>query len=284
MANTLREHQLAMLRMLRVLDQVCRKYNISYQLFAGSALGAVRHRGFIPWDDDLDIVMLRTEYQRFLELAPQEVGEAYFVQSEFSEHWPCAFSKLRMNGTTCIERTIPKDPMTHQGIYIDIFPCDNLSDHAFARRMQFAASKVVIARALDSRGYLTDSKLKKAAMRLARHLPTKSLYQLTIDAKHDASEYVHTFFGASHSYHKAIYPRQWFEESTNLPFEDGTYPVSAHYHELLTTLYGSYMQLPDEKDRAVKVHAELVDLEHSYEQYVGIQNNMTFEVATRSIR
>jgi hypothetical protein len=67
-------------------------------------------------------------------------------------------------------------------------------------------------------------------------------------------------------------------------FEDGSYPVSANYHELLTVLYGSYMELPSMEGRAIKVHAELVDLERSYEDYAGIQNDMTFDVLTRSIR
>ena len=284
MLSTLREHQLVMLEMLRVLDRICSKYDISYQLFAGTALGAVRHGGFIPWDDDLDVVMLRNEYNHFLQVAPKEVGERYFVQAEFSEHWPCAFSKLRKNGTACIERYIPKDPKTHQGVYIDIFPCDNLSSNGLMRGLQFAFSKLLIAQNLDKRGYITSSLLKKTTMRVARLLPKKSLYQIVVDSEDDTTPLVHTFFGASRSYQKSIYPRQWFENSVTMNFEDGVFPVSANYDELLTKLYGTYMEMPSEKVRAVKVHAELVDLEHSYEDYVGIQNDMTFDVLTRSIR
>ena len=284
MTSTLREHQLVMLEMLRVLDRVCSKHGISYQLFAGTALGAVRHSGFIPWDDDLDVVMLRNEYNRFLKVAPEEVGEPYYVQAEFSDHWPCAFSKLRKNGTACIERYIPKDPQTHQGVYIDIFPCDNLSSNRLMRGLQFVASKLLIAQALDKRGYITGSFLKKAAMCVARLFPKESLYQVVVDSGDNSTSLVHTFLGASHSYQKSTYPRRWFENSVRMSFEDGAYPVSVNYHELLTRLYGSYMEIPSEKDRAVKVHAELVDLEHSYESYVGIQNDMTFDVLTRSIR
>jgi lipopolysaccharide cholinephosphotransferase len=284
MTSSLREHQLVMLEMLRVLDRICNKHSISYQLFAGTALGAVRHGGFIPWDDDLDVVMLREEYERFLQVAPNEVGERYFVQAEFSEHWPCAFSKLRKNGTACIERYIPKDLQTHQGVYIDIFPCDNLSSNRLVRPLQFIASKLLIAQALDERGYITGSPAKKIAMRSARFLPRDTLHQFVIDSHDSATQLVHTFLGASHSYRKSVYPRQWFENSINMVFEDGSYPVSANYHELLTVLYGSYMELPSMESRVIKVHAELVDLEHSYEDYAGIQNDMTFDVLTRSIR
>ncbi|MBQ9316931.1 MAG: LicD family protein [Atopobiaceae bacterium] len=284
MTSMLREHQLVMLEMLRVLDRICSKYGISYQLFAGTALGAVRHGGFIPWDDDLDVVMLRDEYNRFLKVAPEEVGEPYYVQAEFSDHWPCAFSKLRKNGTACIERYIPKDSQTHQGVYIDIFPCDNLSSNGLMRGLQFVASKLLIAQALDKRGYITNNYLKKIAMIGARYLPRGFLYHIVIDSRDSSSCLVHTFLGASRSYRKAIYPRQWFENSVDISFEGSLYPVSLNYHELLTKLYGSYMKMPSKECVAIKTHAELVDLEHSYEHYVGIQNEMTFDVLTRSIR
>ena len=145
---TLPQHQQALYELLQALDSVCKKHRIRYMLFAGTALGAVRHKGFIPWDDDLDVVMLRPEYERFLAVAGQELdSEKFFLQKEFSEHWPMFFSKLRRNGTTCLERFIPRDPQIHQGVYIDIFPCDNLSDSPLVGKLQFLASKLVIAKA-----------------------------------------------------------------------------------------------------------------------------------------
>ena len=99
-----------MLEMLREVDRICKKHQIQYTLFAGTLLGAVRHQGFIPWDDDLDIVMLRPEYERFLKIAAQEIDtRAFYLQAEFSSHWPMFFTKLRRNGTACIERYVPKD-------------------------------------------------------------------------------------------------------------------------------------------------------------------------------
>ena len=95
-----------MLEMLSEVDRICKKYKIAYMLFAGTMLGAIRHEGFIPWDDDLDIVMLREEYERFLKIAEKELDlHKYYLQSEFSTHWPMFFSKLRRNGTACIEHT-----------------------------------------------------------------------------------------------------------------------------------------------------------------------------------
>ena len=134
----LKRHQAVLYEMLEVIDGICRKHGIRYMLFAGTVLGAVRHGDIIPWDDDLDVVMTRPEYDRFMEIAPKELDpEKYFLQKEFSEHWPMFFSKLRKNNTAFLERYIPKDLESHRGVYIDIFPCDNLLPGKLGGRLQF---------------------------------------------------------------------------------------------------------------------------------------------------
>lgn len=278
-------HQKLLLQLLCEFDRICRKHGLKYMLFAGTALGAARHKGFIPWDDDIDVAMLRSEYDRFMELAPQELDTGtYFLQKEFSEHWPMFFSKLRVNNTACIERYIPKDPLVHQGVYIDIFPIDNLGKKSISQRLQFAASKVVIAKSLDRRGYLTDCKRKKVFMWLCRLLPLKPMLSITQRRKENDSEMVHSFLAAASKYGKNIYPRSWFTELTEMTFEGNRFPVSAHYDEMLTRIYGDYMVMPTEEDRARKVHGEIVDLEHSYEMYIETQKNMKITEYSRSIR
>lgn len=283
--SPLARHQSVMLELLHVLDEVCRKLGIPYQLFAGSALGAVRHQGFIPWDDDVDVVMLRPDYERFLALAPGELDAGrYFLQAEFSEHYPMYFSKLRKNGTTCLERFIPRDAQMHQGVYIDIFPCDNLADSFWLRGTQYLASKVVVAKSLYRRGYLTDSRVKKLFMAVCRFVPQKPLLALVRLPGENKSACVHTFLGGSSRYEKGVFPRAWFLESVMLPFADGCFPVSAHYDALLTTLYGDYRTPLPEPARGCKVHAELVDLDCSYERYLDTQRQMKFNQLSRSIR
>ncbi len=282
---TIQEHQTVLLELLNAFDSVCKKFDIKYMLFAGSALGAVRHKGFIPWDDDLDVVMLRPEYERFLRVAPKELDqELYFVQKEYSEHWPMYFSKLRKNNTACIERYVPNDPLTHQGVYIDIFPCDNLSDSPMVQKTQYLASKVVIAKSLKKRGYLTDSALKKAFILFCSLFPFKPMLSFTTDCGKADSDSVHTFLGGGARFEKNVYPRKWFTETIMLPFEDGFYPVSAHYDELLKQLYGDYMTPLPEEQRKCKVHAELVDLSNSYENYLDWQREQVFTELSRSIR
>lgn len=279
------QHQQMLLVLLQELDRVCGILGISYQLFAGTMLGAVRHQGFIPWDDDLDVVMLREDYDRFLREAGRYLDrEKFFLQKEYSRHWPMFFSKLRRNDTACIEKWIPKDTKVHQGIYIDIFPCDNLSDNAFVRKLQFAASKIVIAKSLSRRGYQTDSLGKKLFMGLCGLLPMGPIRRLALLRSRTDTRMVHTFFGAASRYEKNIFRREWLDRSVEWEFEGQMRPISASYDAVLTQIYGDYMIPPSEEARRCKVHAQIVDLEHSYERYIQIQQNMKIEEYSRSIR
>ena len=277
-------HQQALRTLLVEFDRVCRALDIPYVLFAGTLLGAVRHQGFIPWDDDLDVMMLRADYDRFLTEAPTVLDtERFYLQGEFSAHWPLFFSKLRLNNTTCLEKFHPKDEDMHQGIYMDIFPCDDAAATAMGRRIQFLASKVVITKALDARGYDTDSRGKKLVMALCRLLPQRPFLWLARRGRAD-SDTVHSFFAAARRYDKNVYPRRWFTHRTEAAFEGVTYPIPADYDGMLTTLYGDYRTLPPPEERVCKQHALLVDTTRSYEAYRGYRDGLTFDVYTRSIR
>ena len=280
---TLKEHQQVLHELLQEFDRVCRRLNIPYVIFAGTLLGAVRHQGFIPWDDDLDVMMLREDYDRFLREADSVLDqEKFFLQKEFSQHWPMFFSKLRVNNTTCLEKIHPKDPACHQGVYMDIFPCDYACGSELGRRIQFLSSKIVIAKSLDRRGYDTGSALKKVFIAVCRFLPGKIFYRIVRGKP--GSGTVHSFFGAASSYHKNIYPEHFFRDRTEASFEGSVYPIPRGYDQMLTTLYGEYMVIPEEKDKNHKKHAILVDLNQSWEAYDHYRDGMKFDVYTRSIR
>ena len=277
-------HQRALCTILREFDRVCRALEIPYMLFAGTMLGAVRHEGFIPWDDDLDVIMMRKDYDRFLEQADTVLQrDTFCLQKEFSEHWPMFFSKLRLNHTTCLEKYYPRDPEIHQGVYIDIFPCDNALGHAWGRKLQFYASKVVIAKSLYKRGYETDSIRKKIFMHVCAWLPTAPFLKMTKCGRED-SEYVHSFLGGASVDGRSVYPRRCMEKKIYNKFEGNNYPIPMEYDALLTIMYGDYMRLPPPEARVIKQHAVLVDLENSYEIYRDCHKDMTFDIHTRSIR
>lgn len=281
---SVRDIQVVLFDMLCDVDSICRKHGITYQLFAGSALGAVRHKGFIPWDDDLDIAMSRTDYDRFLSVAPQELDpRRYYLQSEFSEHFPMFYTKLRRNNTTYMERYHPRDPQMHQGVFVDIFPIDNLADSPAIAKLQFYLSKIVIAKCLRKRGYETDSLMKKIFMILCAPLPLKPLLKVVQRRKDPGSSRVHSFFGGSSKYAKSVYPRSVLLTS-DARFENGHFSVSKSADELLSILYGDYMTLPDEAHRDIKKHYLKVDLHHSYEDYLDWQREQVIDTYTRSIR
>lgn len=281
---TLKEHQEVLLELLKEFDRVCKNNNINYILFAGSALGAVRHKGFIPWDDDLDIALLREDYDKLMSLDSSLWKKEYFLQKEFSAHWPLHFSKLRKNNTTCLEKYHPKDNEIHQGIYIDVFPIDNASDNKFIRKLQFYSSRIVIAKTKFAQGYDTNSALKKLVMFACRVLPLKPFYKLATMKKNEKSKNVHSFFGGSINYQKGVFPKYWFRNTTVASFEDIHIPISKYYDEMLTKQYGDYMKLPSIEDRKCKVHAILVDTENNYTMYEHYRDGMKFDVHTRSIR
>lgn len=281
---TLEEHQNAMYRLLIEFDEVCRELNVRYFLFAGTLLGAVRHHGFIPWDDDMDVLMMRSDYERLLKDAPQLFAKKnLYLQQEHSEHWPMFFSKLRINGTTCLEPYYPKDKKMHQGVYMDIFPCDNAFNNVFGRWVQFAASKVVIAKGLDAEGYVTNSNLKKIFMLMCRCLPRKP-FQKIAKGPLTQGKCVHSFLGASSRFEKAVYPSEIFTDTVTLNFEGSTFFAPHKYKKLLEILYGDYMRIPPEENRKCKQHAVFVDLKNSYEMYEHFRDDMQFEHSTRSIR
>ena len=281
---SLQEHQQALLKLLKEFDRVCQVLEIPYILFAGSMLGAVRHQGFIPWDDDIDVMMLRPDYERFLQQAGTVLDQdTFFLQKEFSEHWPMFFSKLRLNGTACLEKYYPKDPASHQGVYIDIFSCDNAAKTAFGRNIQFLASKVVIAKGLDRRGYATNNVGKKLFMAFCRILPGKLFLRLSKGGS-DHSRKVHSFYAAARGYNKNVYPRSLLTQRMDASFEGSCYPIARDYDTLLRILYGDYLQIPPLEKRIRKGHAILEDLNNSYEKYENYRDGMKFEVYTRSIR
>lgn len=281
---TREEHQYALKLLLKEFDRVCRELRIPYFLFAGTLLGAVRHEGFIPWDDDLDVIMLREDYERFFREAPAILnGDQFFLQKEFSPHWPMFFSKLRLNDTACLEKYYPKDVQSHQGVYMDIFPCDNAYSSALGRKVQFLCSKVVIAKGLYGRGYETDSFRKKLFMQLCRCLPG-GIFHRIVKGPEKATGYVHSFLGGASKFSKSVYPGACFAQMKQLPFEDGVYPVPAGYDALLKILYGDYHRIPSEEERGCKVHTVLVDLKKSYTEYEHYRDGMKFDVQIRSIR
>ena len=155
----IKDFQYKILEIAFYFDEFCKKYDIEYYLMGGSALGAVRHDGFFPWDDDFDVFMTFNNYHKFLHYASIHLDtEKFHLQRENSTEWPLFFSKLRMNGTTCIEKGYNK---MHQGIYIDIMCLYNVSPNKFVRYIQYLSAQILKATSLYLVDYDSDSFFKK---------------------------------------------------------------------------------------------------------------------------
>ena len=124
--------------LLKEFDRICRELELPYFLVCGSALGAVKYQGFIPWDDDVDVAMYRQDYEKFITMAPAMLPQNLFLQNHRTEpRFPQLYSKLRDSETTYIEKTAATIPMNH-GIFIDIFPLDGYPKGKLAqKRLEF---------------------------------------------------------------------------------------------------------------------------------------------------
>lgn len=244
-------------------DKFCKEHGIVYYLMGGSALGAIRHQGFIPWDDDFDVFMTYENYQKFLEKAKKHLDtEKFYLQEENTDEWPLFFSKLRMNGTTLIEEDT-KDRNMHKGIYIDIMCLNNESDNKFLAFCQYFAAKLLIAKTLAKRGYDTASASKKLAMNIAKIFigkrGEKRLINFIRRFNSKNTKKVGHYFGKA-KYGKTSFSREFLGKQRYVDFENVKLPVPEKVEEYLTVRFGDYMKLPSEEEIKKSIHSQSWDL------------------------
>lgn len=262
----LRELHDELLIILEYIDKICKENNIRYTLCAGSVLGAVRHKGFIPWDDDLDVMMMRSEYKRFLVAIRNDEDSRFFVQEERKDS-PYYFSKVRKNRTAMIERfTIRKKWRSmHQGIYVDVFPVDYASKNFFFRFMQTVCARVLVAQSLLERGYDTATFYKKIIMSLSVFfLPLRNpMFNYVVGVRKEEASSVSTFFA---DYNK-FFPVTLLEQTVQVEFENKLYPIPSDWKKYLVIMYGeSWIEPPAQKDIDYKIHAKIFSTTKDYKE------------------
>lgn len=253
-----------LLKILVEIDRICKKHNIRYFLAGGTLLGAVRHRGFIPWDDDLDIMMLREDHDRFLAVARQELPEQMFLQTPQTDpgcHY--LISKVRLSGTVFSSEFLQRFPELHKGIFVDVIAQDYTADSAWGQRLHLKLS--LLARGLVFKKWSGQSaaSVKKgyAAFDAVKGLlPMAALerfqrWALTLFNK-KPRRYLFDSMGINIS--RGAYPAAWLAEQTELTFEGRKFPGPAEYDGYLTYLYGDYMQpVPVSRRRVVHTVPQL---------------------------
>lgn len=245
--NELQHLQKVILLIVKDIDELCRNNGIEYYLFGGSAIGAIRHKGFIPWDDDLDIIMDHSNYEKFVKVCREQLDtEKYYFQESLVD-WPMLFSKVRLKGTVLEEPGSYGIDNSKKGIFVDVFKLDNAPRSEFLRKWQYACGKYLLCYCLLQRGYKETTITKKILMYSAYPLKLTFIRkyfirQLIKYNKQDTGYYAS--FGARFRYKNTFYRKDLYSQPTYVDFEDTKLPVSQKYDELLTQIYGDYMTPP----------------------------------------
>ena len=238
------------LDLLCEFDRVCKKYHLKYILDFGTLLGAVRHHGFIPWDDDLDVSMLREDYDKLMEIGPKEFSHPYFLQNFQTDlDYDIPVAKLRRSDTTFIEpENIKHRSKYNLGIFIDIFVWDNIpsNDKSFVDAInQETYDAFLHMYVLSHRPSLHDG--IKLPLTTIRFLFYKMRYGSAIDEykrlKALSTQYEKSDYVADLMYYKSeCRLRQWHEETGEIAFEGMMFPAPIDYDKLLRNCYGDYMK------------------------------------------
>ena len=248
------EHlQSVLLSIAKDIDALCRKNHIDYYLLGGSCIGAIRHHGFIPWDDDLDIVMTKENYVRFIEVCRTQLDLSKYCIQEGRKDWPLNFTKIRLRGTRLHE---PEDGYATedemQGIFIDVFYLENVPDNEYLARLQYILAKYYLCYQLLCRNYKHASFKKKLMIASAAPMKIGLLRKLIVGYIEkfggQQTERLGLFYGRTR-YRTSGVLRWIYGKPKYVPFEDTELPVPEHYHEYLTQMFGDYMKLPPVEQR-----------------------------------
>ena len=261
------------LSMLDEVERICRKYGLRYFADSGTLIGAVRDKGYIPWDDDIDLAMLREDYERFVKVAPRELGEGLKLQTVYTEeNYLRGHAQIRDGRTTGYNEEDARAGY-NCGIFIDIFPLDGMPDGKLAARLW--AFQVRLCWMVLYTWYRYDYYGKKTlAGRLLHgfgrllHIPMRRAYRryemvcARYKGKH-TKRVCDTVFISQLA--KNTWERKWFEDVVYLPFENRQIPAPVGYDGRLRAEYGEYWR----PAKAPTMHGGLVlDPDVPYEEYL----------------
>lgn len=237
--------------MICEVDRICRKNNIKYTLYAGTLLGAVRHKGFIPWDDDADIAFLPEEYEKFYQACKTDLNtEKFFLQDyRTDKYYRWGYAKLRRNDSAFI-REGQEHMKYHSGICIDLFTLYNVPDDPIRRKLYFDAFFLIRKTLYSEAGRVSaPNAFLRSVYRVLSKIPKETVFKAAnkILCKKPTQQLNLLYIMTSNS--KRGVPRRCFSGYTQLQFEDRLFMVMQGYDEMLTVAYGDYMKLPPENER-----------------------------------
>ena len=275
------EFQSKLLDILKAFVRVCEKHNLTYFLVYGTALGAIRHKGFIPWDDDIDVGMPRKDYEKYIQLQSEYEGTPYFIQTFKTD--PCYiynYAKLRDSSTTFLENAF-KNHRINQGLFIDIFPVDGMSrevgdrekigkKNKFVWRQVYFSYLPALRRKVHKRTFFKDILLNIVAGLFyvfdIAHYRNKRVERFVRKVPFEEAKMAGIMFGFT--WRINCMDADIFRETVKVPFEDIEVRVPKQYDKYLTLLYKDYMKFPPKEQQVGHHYNSGVSLTQGYEDYL----------------
>ena len=267
------------LEMLEIFKSICDQEGIKYFAIGGTLLGAVRHNGYIPWDDDLDVVMLREDYDQFIEAAKKKMPDGFFLQiPETEDDYFFGHAKIRKNNTTAIRFIqYPERYSHHQGVFLDIFPLDRIPDNPILYKIhKYIALKLmqIVYYAkyyyrLNKHSLITKIKHRFCTIILPSNKSIRrafNIFEWWIKLPQKKTKRIGQISTYYHKDHVYSWETEWFNESIEHVFENTTISIPREYDKILTKTFGDYMK----PVRVASEHGEVYfDLHHDYTEYIS---------------
>ena len=251
--STMREIQLCTFEILKEVVRICDKHNLTYYLNFGTLLGSVRHKGFIPWDNDIDIEMPIDDYWKFLKIAPEEISEDFFIQTHKSDHgYNLVWTQVRANNTTSMPVKFQNWDI-HWGIHMDIYPLSGVANSKLGKKIQ--------EKGLELSNILINKEFLQACEphELGKNWKLRLLYRLPRSLREVLCSALLRVVLKNPYKCKYCSALEWrlrfrldplaYRNKTNVEFEGKIFSAPAEYDYILTTIYGDYMTPPPENKR-----------------------------------
>ncbi|MBO5051106.1 MAG: LicD family protein [Clostridia bacterium] len=271
--RNVRKVQDKILEVMKYIDQLCRRHGIVYYIMGGTALGAVRHGGFIPWDDDLDIFMTPAEYEKFKGVFEEENSARFVLQEWRTTPQYLEYAKVRMNGTTFIEEAFLDRRDLHQGIYVDIMILHKVPNSKLVQKLVYYESKFVTLYALSQRNWKPKTKTQALLLGALRFLPCKLLakrcYKRIYRYDNMIDGFQYSYWITPARFRSGLFDPSFFSSPVDVAFEDTVLLGSERIKDYLAYRYGDYMELPSEEARRAAVHAMIFDVNKDYTEYIN---------------